>query len=153
MLRHKFLIKKWNVWNDPTFNAICFMHTLYFIWHGAKLWTYFLLKSSILNWIVGNKLAPARLTKFNLFVNMRGKVSCNMNVSLRRLLKCMYDIVVYYEIWEFLPIAGWKYIEIYIIVDGSRVIKLRYVKTGDWSLPKSFKRWCFQKCTQIFFRY
>ena len=94
MLRHKFLIKKWNVWNDPTFNAICFMHTLYFIWHGAKLWTYFLLKSSIPNWIVGNKLAPARLTKFNLFVNMRGKVSCNMNVSLRRLLKCMYDIVV-----------------------------------------------------------
>ena len=89
MLRHKFLIKKWNVWNDPTFNAICFMHTLYFIWHGAKLWTYFLLKSCILNWIVGNKLAPARLTKFNLFVNMRGKVSCNMNVSQRSILRDM----------------------------------------------------------------
>ena len=89
MLRHKFLIKKWNVWNDPTFNAICFMHTLYFIWQGAKLWTYFLLKSSTLNWIVGNKLAPARLTKFNLFVNMRGTVSFNMNSSQRSIIRDM----------------------------------------------------------------
>ena len=95
MLRHKFLIKKWNVWNDPTFNAICFIHPLYFIWHGAKLWTYFLLKSSILNWIVGNKLAPARLMKSNLFVIMRYTVSCNMNNSQKDYQRACPDIKIH----------------------------------------------------------
>ena len=139
MLRHKFLIKKWNVSNDPTFIAICFIHTLYFIWQGAKLWTYFLLKSSILNWIVGNKLAPARLTKFNLFVIMRGTVSCNMDSSQRRLL-C--DLMI--KMWIDTKIHVIRDISIFTYcgmetswdLDNDwwlKCNKTRYVKTGDCS--------------------